>query len=182
MALLTSLTLAEGQALGRYYGVELATLEPLSLGSVNSNFRAKTRDGRVLFARLYEEQGLAGAEAELALLEALAADGIPVSRPLPLAGPLPSHGGKPFALFPWVEGESLCLARVTPEACRRVGAALARVHLASARVPRLGAGRFGPPDMLDRLARVESGLPHAARAARRRATRARPVRSLRSGA
>jgi homoserine kinase type II len=155
VALLTALSLADAERLARAYGVELASIEALSVGSVNSNFRATSRDGRTLFARLYEEQGQAGAEGELALLEALAAKGIPVSRPLPHAGPVPTLGDKPFAVFPWVEGEILCLGRVTPEACRRVGRALALVHLASATLPRLGPGRFGPPDMLERLARVE---------------------------
>jgi len=36
-----------------------------------------------------------------------------------------------------------------------VGRALAQVHLASPKLLRLGAGRFGPVDMLERLARVE---------------------------
>ncbi len=39
--------------------------------------------------------------------------------------------------------------------CREVGRALALVHTASERVGRLGQGRFGPTDMLERLARVE---------------------------
>lgn len=155
MALLTALALGDAERLGRAYGVELASIEALSVGSVNSNFRATTRDGRTLFLRLYEEQGQAGAEGELALLDGLAAEGIPVSEPLPRSGPVPTLGDKPFAVFPWVEGEILCLGRVTAEACRRVGRALAQVHLASPKLPRLGPGRFGPPDMLERLARVE---------------------------
>lgn len=155
MALLTALSLGDAQRLGRAYGVELASLDALSVGSVNSNFRATSHDGRTLFARLYEEQGQSGAEGELALLEGLAAQGIPVSRPLPHTGPVPMLGAKPFAIFPWVEGDILCLACVTVDACRRVGRALAQVHLASPKLPRLGPGRFGPPDMLERLARVE---------------------------
>jgi len=155
VALLTALGLDDAKRLARVYGVELSSIEALSVGSVNSNFRATAAGGRVLFARLYEEQGKDGAEAELELLAALAADGIPVSEPLPRTGPIPTLGDKPFALFPWVEGEILCLGRVTPEACRRVGRALARVHLASPKLPRLGPGRFGPPDMLERLSRVE---------------------------
>ena len=155
MALLTELPLAEARVLGRAYGVELASLEPLSLGSVNSNFRAVASDGRVLFARLYEEQGIAGARAEVALLAALARAGSKVPEALPLAGELPLHAGKPFVVFPWVAGEILCHARVDTAACERVGAALARVHLASAGAPKLGPGRFGPGDMLARLARVQ---------------------------
>jgi homoserine kinase type II len=155
VALLTALPLAAARELARAYGVELVELTPLSLGSVNSNFRAVAADGRVLFARLYEEQGPAGARAELELLHALARAGSKVAEPLARTGELPLHAGKPFALFPWLEGEILCFRRVSAEACRRVGAALARVHLASDRLPELGPGRFGPADMLARLEGVE---------------------------
>jgi homoserine kinase type II len=155
VALLTSLPLETARALARAYAVELTSLEPLALGSVNSNFRARTADGRVLFARLYEEQGAAGAAAELALLAALARAGVPVADALPHTGPAPTHADKPFVLFPWIAGESLCLQRVDESACRKLGAALARVHLTSAAVPRLGPGRFAPTDMLERLDRVE---------------------------
>jgi homoserine kinase type II len=155
MALLTPLALDEGRELARAYGIELLTLEPLELGSVNSNFRARTRDGRLLFARLYEEQGAAGAAAEVALLAALARAGVPVPEALPLLGPLPSHQGKPFVVFPWIEGEIRCVRGVRAADARAVGQALAAVHLASDAVGRLGPGRFRPEDMLDRLQRVE---------------------------
>jgi homoserine kinase type II len=64
----------------------------------------------------------------------------------------------------------LCQARVTSEHCRHVGSSLAKVHLASPFLPRLGPGRFGPADLLARLARVkESGrselIPDAERIA-----------------
>lgn len=155
MALLTPLSLEEARELGRAYGVELFTLEPLALGSVNSNFRARTRDGRVLFARLYEEQGASGAAAEVALLAGLARAGVPVPEALPLDGPLPAHQGKPFVVFPWIEGEIRCLRGVMPADARAVGRALADVHRTSDDVGRLGPGRFRPEDMLSRLERVE---------------------------
>lgn len=155
MAVLTELPLAAARSLGRAYGVDIVALEPLALGSVNSNFRATTSDGRRLFARLYEEQGVEGARAEAALLAALAKAGSKVPEALPLAAEMPLHAGKPFVVFPWVTGQSLCLAQVDVPACERVGAALARVHLASSGAPRLAAGRFGPGDMLARLVRVE---------------------------
>jgi homoserine kinase type II len=155
MALLTTLALDEARELARPYGVELLSLEPLALGSVNSNFRARTRDGRVLFARLYEEQGPAGAAAEVALLAGLARAGVPVPEALPLEGPLPAHREKPFVVFPWIEGDIRCLRGVRAEDARAVGEALARVHLASDEVGRLGHGRFRPEDLLSRLERVE---------------------------
>jgi homoserine kinase type II len=155
MALLTPLALDEARELARPYGVELLSLEPLELGSVNSNFRARTRDGRLLFARLYEEQGAVGAGAEVALLAGLSRAGVPVPEALPVEGPLPAHRGKPFVLFPWIDGEIRCLRGVRAADARAVGDALARVHLASEGVGRLGPGRFRPEDMLARLARVE---------------------------
>jgi homoserine kinase type II len=155
MALLTPLALDEARELGRPYGVELFTLEPLELGSVNSNFRARTRDGRVLFARLYEEQGPAGAAAEVALLGGLARSGVPVPEALPLEGPLPAHRGKPFVVFPWIDGQIRCVRGVRAADARAVGRALAEVHRASDAVGRLGPGRFRPEDMLARLERVD---------------------------
>lgn len=157
MALLTPLGLAEARELGNAYGVDIESIDALELGSVNSNFRVRTADGRVLFARLYEEQGEAGARAELELLRALGAAGVAVAPALPVVtGDLPLHAGKAFALFPWVEGDVLCQARVTTEHCRRVGSALAKVHLASPFLPRLGPGRFGPENLLERLERVKA--------------------------
>jgi homoserine kinase type II len=152
---LTPLELGDARALGRAYGVEIERIEPLSLGSVNSNFRVVLRDGTVLFARLYEEQGEAGAKGELALIRALAGAGVPVAQALDASpGSRPEHAGKPFAMFPWIEGEVLCLGRVTEAHCRSVGAALAKVHLASPGLPKLGPGRFGPESLLVRLERV----------------------------
>jgi homoserine kinase type II len=157
VALLTPLGLGEARELGKAYGVELSGVESLELGSVNSNFRATAADGRLLFARLYEESGEAGALAELELVRGLGAAGVPVAAPLPVVvGSVPLHGGKPFALFPWLDGEVLCQRRVTPEHCRRVGGALAKVHLASPFLARLGPGRFGPLEMLARLERVKA--------------------------
>src|SRR5262245_60748703 len=65
VALLTSLPLADATRLGREFGLEVQAIEPLSAGSVNSNFALTTQGGRRYFARLYEEQGREGALAEL---------------------------------------------------------------------------------------------------------------------
>ncbi|HEX6765740.1 MAG TPA: homoserine kinase [Polyangiaceae bacterium] len=154
---MTQLPVDDARALGRAYGVVVESVEALELGSVNSNFRIRTDDGTVLFGRLYEEQGEDGARGELELVRALAAAGVPVAAPLPVVGKAqPAHAGKPFALFPWLESEILCQGRVTTEHCRSVGSALAKVHLASPFLPRLGAGRFGPEHLLVRLERVKA--------------------------
>ncbi|HVJ14023.1 MAG TPA: homoserine kinase [Polyangiaceae bacterium] len=157
MALLTELPLSAAQELGREHGIEITRLEALVAGSVNSNFIVEDADGRRYFARLYEEQGSAGAERELALLEGLSRAGVPVARPLPRTSSagISVWSGKPFALFPWLDGEILCQGRVREEHCRAVGEALARMHLSGYDAARLGSGRFNPSDMLARLEQVE---------------------------
>jgi homoserine kinase type II len=141
----------------------VSAVEALALGSVNSNFRLVAADGQRFFARVYEEQALTGAETEVRLLSILSREGVPVVAPLEgtTGARVVDWQGKPFAVFPWVEGDWLCLERVTPERCHAMGAALAQVHLASPSVGTLPAGRFRPADMLKRLERVErEGEPH----------------------
>lgn len=158
MAQLTAVSEAEARRLLADYGLDLAVWQPLEAGSVNSNFSFTTTSGERFFARIYEEQGREGAEAEFALLEALAGRGVPVALPRRRLDGQRVHefSGKPFAVYPFVEGEILCQRRVDENACREVGAALARVHLASDAVPALGAGRFRLADLRERLGRVEA--------------------------
>ncbi len=160
MACLTTLSLEEASALASEYGLELRSFDALEAGSVNSNFRFVVEGGPV-FARIYEEQGLPGAEAELRLLFELADNGVPVSPPLRR---LDGAGaglakGKPFSLYPWVAGEWLCHQRLTTEHCRLLGVALARVHLATPRLSGLPAGRFGLPQLRERLALIAEQAP-----------------------
>lgn len=158
MALLTSLPLADATRLGREFGLEVARIEPLSAGSVNSNFALTTTDGGRYFARLYEEQGRAGALAELKLVGGLARAGVPVVQCLKRAdgGGVGDFEGKAFAVFPWLDGEILCQGRVTPDACEKLAAALARVHLTTSEVDVPSEGRFRIADLRQRLARVEA--------------------------
>lgn len=161
MATLTSLSLADAQVLAARFGLDLVALEALAAGSVNSNFSLTTRDGARYFARLYEEQPLAGAQIEVSLLATLARRGARVVAPCETkeGARVLLHAGKPFAVFPWVDGDWLCLRRVTAAHCEAVGAELARVHAASSEVTPLSEGRFRPTDMLARLDRVESEGP-----------------------
>jgi homoserine kinase type II len=158
MALLTELSLASAAPLAELFNLDLRNIEPLSVGSVNSNFRLTDHTGQVYFARLYEEQDQAGALREHAVVAALDDAGVPVVRALSTTdgGTLAEFDGKAFAVFPWIDGEILCLAKVTPRACVDLGAALARVHLCSPRAPALPGGRFRIPDLRERLARVEA--------------------------
>ena len=158
MALLTELSLASAAPLARGFNLDLRKIEPLMAGSVNSNFRLTDSAGKVYFARLYEEQDYAGALREHAVVAALDDAGVPVVRALKAkdGGSLADFEGKAFAVFPWIEGEILCQAKVTPQACVDLGAALARVHSCSQRVPALPGGRFRIPDLRERLQRVEA--------------------------
>lgn len=159
MALLTSLPLADAVRLGNEFGLDVTAVEALSVGSVNSNFALSTRDGGRYFARLYEEQGRAGALSELALVSALGRAGVPVVECLPRldGGGVGEFQGKAFAVFPWLEGAILCQGRVTAGACEKLGTALARVHLTTPAVPRPSEGRFRIVDLRERLLGVERG-------------------------
>lgn len=154
MAILTIPAQAELEALVSTYAlgsIEEAT--GIDAGTVNTSFRLTTATaaGRArTFLRLYEQQGLDGAQAEAALLVHLAARGVPTPAPLetPDGVRVRVVAGKPAALFPWVEGDMLCQRAVSTDAVREVGRALARVHRAG--VPEgspLGEGRFGPREL-----------------------------------
>lgn len=150
MAVLTPIDASDVRALCGAYGLpEPRSFTGIAGGSVNSNYALEGSGGR-LFLRLYEEQGLDGARRECAMLERLAAKGVPTPPPLRL--PSGEHvsevRGKPAVLFPWRDGHMRCQAGVTPEDAARVGEALARVHVAGAGEP-AEAGRFGI-DALDR--------------------------------
>jgi homoserine kinase type II len=123
---------------------------------VNSNFALQT--DRRLFLRLYEERDFGGACREAALLERLAAAGVPTPPPLRrIDGDQVSLvRGKPAALFPWRDGTIRCQAGVTPEDVEHVGEALARVHVAGAREV-AEVGRFGLPELLERVDRLQAG-------------------------
>jgi len=151
------MTLAQARELGARYGLEVSSVQALRAGSVNSNFRLETAAGRPFFLRVYEEQGLAGARRELAMIEELAQFGIPTPAPVKLlsGGRVAEHAGKPVGLHPWVEGEILCFARITPLVARHLGRALARVHTCSERLSEIPEGRFRVQDLYLRLDHVD---------------------------
>jgi homoserine kinase type II len=156
MARRTELTFPEAARLLQAYGLELAELSPLEAGSVNSNFLLSSTDGAEYFARLYEEQGPAGADFEFAVNHALSSAGLPVARPLPTQDGAKHvlYAQKPFSLYQRVHGEVLCQKRVTPDVTRALGRALAGVHTAPLGNLELGEGRFGFPQIEERLDRV----------------------------
>lgn len=160
MALLTPLDRSAATGIARAYGLELEAFEPLAAGSVNSNFRLDTAEGR-FFLRIYEEQPEAGARRELELLRALAAAGVPTTvPPVRLDGAsLSHHQGKPVALYPWVEGDIVCTERADPARCEAVAEALARVHLAGANLPKQPPSRFDVDALQARLEFIQNNAP-----------------------
>lgn len=168
MALLTPLDPEAAAEIVRAYGLELESCEPLAAGSVNSNFRLETAQGR-FFLRIYEEQAEAGALRELELLRALARAGVPTTEPpLRLDGASVSHHqGKPVALYPWVEGDIVCTEQAVPARCEAVAAALARVHLAGAALPPQPPSRFDADALRERLGLIaRAAVPELCRAAK----------------
>lgn len=157
MAKLTPLTLDEAQALGALFGLEITSVSALVKGSVNSNFALDLAGGGRVFLRVFEEQTAEGALREVRLLELLSRRGVSAACPLTRTdgSPLAEHRDKPVALYPWMEGEALCQAMVTPNRARRVGEALARVHVAGASFEGTGPSRFDGAALLARL----EGLP-----------------------
>jgi homoserine kinase type II len=157
VALLTPLPLGAAQRLGAEFGLEVASVQALSAGSVNSNFRVEALSGQRYFLRVYEEQDQDGARRELSTIAQLARLGVPTPAPLErsLGGRVAEHAGKAVGLHPWVDGEILCLARITPHVAAQLGAALARVHACSAALSEIPQGRFRVQDLYARLAHVE---------------------------
>jgi homoserine kinase type II len=168
MAILTVPTDADLDALlGAYDLGEKRSATGIEAGTVNTSYALEMESGR-FFLRLYEEQPQAGAEAEARLLLHLAACGVPTPPPVKAKDGSMVHllAGKPAAIFPWVEGDMLCLKAVTPAAAHAVGAALARMHLAGPAEPvatSLGGGRFGADDLVARCDRVAKSSDAVAR-------------------
>jgi homoserine kinase type II len=164
MAVHTAISEDEARGILGAHGLgEFEAIVGIVGGSVNSNF-ALDAGGRRVFLRVYEEQDRAGAVNETAMLERLAGAGVPTPAPLRrLDGAhVSAIRGKPAALFPWRMGTMRCQASVTPADARRVGEALARVHVAGAREEAY-PGRFGFRDLQARLDRIEAeGGPHFA--------------------
>lgn len=166
MAVYTELSLAHADEIARAHGLGAASaVEGVLAGSVNSNFFVDTEAGR-RFVRVYEEQAVEGLRYEHALLTHLADAGLPVPRVVP--GPPPGAlrvAGKPIAVFEVIGGDEICQAGVTPDHTRSVGEFLARTHLAAQSFAVRKAGRFGRPQIRERLEGIAAlGRPELAEA------------------
>jgi homoserine kinase type II len=154
MAVLTRVTLAEARAFAAAYELgEVTGIEGIPAGSVNSNYRVEA--AQPVFLRVYEEQDFSGAVREAATLELLSAGGVPTPSPFVTrdGGRIGTLAGKPAALFPWRDGQMRCQRAVSAADARRVGEALARVHVAGAGLE-APPGRFEAPQLDERLDRI----------------------------
>lgn len=166
MAAFTALASHEAEGLARRFELgNYMRSRPILEGSVNSNHRLETSRG-AYFVRIYEEQTEEGALRDVELAVRLAERG--VRTPAPLAdrsgARLARVAGKVAAVFPWVHGEMVCQAGVTPALARAVGEALGEFHCA-ARGVSASAGRFRAEDVRGRLVAIsDARFLEAARA------------------
>jgi homoserine kinase type II len=152
LAIRTHVTLPEVAAFLSDYAEGAPTaLTAIERGTVNSSYEVSLPSVRV-FLRIYEEQDFRGARAEAERLAELAARGVLTPAPLPRRerGFVGELRGKPAAVFPWRSGDMRCLRGVTPADGKRVGEALAKLHVSGRDVPRV-PGRFEPRDLFVRL-------------------------------
>ncbi len=135
--------------LARYDVGTLVSAKGIAEGVSNSNFLVETSGGRFVLT-LYERRIETGdLPYFLALMEHLAARGLPVPRPVRdrSGNALTRIAGKAACLVTWLPGVSL--SRPTVDQAAAAGAALARFHLAAAdfeqtRANALGPGWWGP--------------------------------------
>jgi homoserine kinase type II len=153
MAAAAALGLEDARTIAGHYGLRVVRVEPVHGGRVNSNFRLRTDAGQSFFLRIYEQQCASAVQEEVRLVRELEGAGVPTPSPLARTdgGWVCEYSGKPAALFPWIEGAWVCQRSVTPELCRAVGAALARLHEASCVCHRAPSGHYGLQDLRGRL-------------------------------
>ncbi|MCC7539055.1 MAG: homoserine kinase [Deltaproteobacteria bacterium] len=159
MAVFTPLDVATAAHIARRLALgTVERIEPIAAGSVNSNFALHLSGGRRVFLRIHEEQGTDGVAFEWELLDVLARAGAAVVAPLrgepPTAPGELGVGGKPVAVFPFVDGEPSCQRGVTVARAAHVGELLARCHGVARASGLSRRGRFGPDEIRERFERA----------------------------
>jgi homoserine kinase type II len=129
--------------------------QPIAVGTINTNLRVETAGGP-LFLRINEGKSEDDVRREADIVAHAAARGVPTPVPCAdAAGALYVRWGVELvSLFPWVAGRTLARGEVTPAHAAAVGAALAKLHLASDGMADHRPGRYEPPEIGARLARV----------------------------
>ncbi len=144
MSVYTPVTASELDAwLTRYAAGGLVDLAPIAAGIENTNYFVTTDRGRYVLT-LYERLPAAELPFYLNLMAHLARAGVEVPAPLPdRTGALFSLlNGKPAGLVARVDGAPI--AAPDPDHCALVGAALARLHVASQNYRARLANHHGP--------------------------------------
>ena len=137
---------------------------PIAAGTVNTNFVIHVDGGGAAEARRFMRinEGKTGDDVarEAAIVEHVAARGVPTPRPLH------ARDGRPFAvwqgayvsLFPWVEGHTLTRAEIGPGEAEAAGRALALLHRAGTDFPDRRPGRY-EADEIERRANLIAAGP-----------------------
>jgi homoserine kinase type II len=129
--------------------------QPIAVGTINTNVRVETADGP-LFLRINEGKSEADVRREADIVAHAAARGVqtPVPRADAAGARFVRWGDDFVSLFPWVPGRTLARAELTPAHAAAVGDALARLHVASDGYSDHRPGRYEPPEIAARLARI----------------------------
>ena len=132
-------SLAEINRMLSAWGIQAIAYEPARGGVENQCLIVDTRAHQPtrVALRLHRRDAGARVPLELAALERLSADGLPVPRPLrTLDGALcGGFEGSPMSVLAYVDGVTLDRCVPAPDFGRHVGALLARADLALARLP-----------------------------------------------
>jgi homoserine kinase type II len=130
---------------------------PIAVGTINTNLRVET-DAGLLFLRINEGKSEDDVRREAEVVAHVAARGVPTPVPRAAAGGalFARWGEELVSLFPWVAGRTLARPELTAAHAAAVGAALAKLHLASGGFTDQRPGRYEPPEIASRLARVTS--------------------------
>ena len=129
--------------------------EPIAVGTVNTNVRVELDTGAI-FLRINEGKSEDDVRREAAIVAHAAAHGVLTPAPLrtPAGDPFTVWRNQLVSLFPWVAGRTLARAELTPAHAATVGEALAKLHLAGRDFPDRRPGRYEPPEIAARLARI----------------------------
>jgi homoserine kinase type II len=129
--------------------------QPIAVGTINTNLRVETADGP-LFLRINEGKSEDDVRREADIVAHVAARGVPTPVPCAdAAGALFVRWTEALvSLFPWVTGRTLARSEVTPAHAAAAGGALAKLHVAGGGMADHRPGRYEPPEIADRLARI----------------------------
>jgi homoserine kinase type II len=135
---------------------------PIAAGTINTNIAVETVHGR-RFLRVNEGKSEDDVAREAAIVDHLAASGLPTPRPArAVDGRSYSRwAGELVSLFPWVEGRVLGRPELTASHAAQVGLCLARLHRSGASFPDHRPGRYEPDEIARRVARIATEVAGA---------------------